>query len=349
MSGRLRNKALAVPAAGAFFWLVYVVLVDPAPALLSLQGATMGTRWNVQLVTDGQTDPGDTAAAVQALLERLDHDVFSTWDSGSELSRLNRQPPDTAVPVSADLFAVLQLARHLHTRSGGAFDISVGALVNLWGFGPEPAAEGIPAADALAAARALTGLDALVLDPVTRTATTTRPLTLDLSGIAKGHAVDAVALLLQDRGVTDFLVEIGGELRLQGRRPDGSGWMIAVEAPRSDLREVFARIDSHGESLALAGSGDYRNFRDADGKRYSHEIDPRTGYPVDHDLAAVTVLAATAAEADAWATALMVLGPEEGPRLADGEGLAAYFIMRAPAGLEPHYTRAFAPYLAPRH
>jgi len=348
LSGRLRKLALVVPAAGAFFWLLYTVLADPLPSLLSLQGPTMGTRWNVQLVDAGGTQPGDTAAAVQVLLDRLDHGVFSTWTFDSELSRLNRQPPETSVPVSAELFEVLQLARHLHIRSGGAFDISIGALVNLWGFGPEPAT-GIPLAEAVAAARAQSGLDALVLDPVARTVTRSKWLVLDLSGIAKGYAVDAVAQLLQGRGVTDFLVEIGGELRLQGRRPDGSGWIIAVETPRSDQREIFARIDSLGEPLALAGSGDYRNFRDADGKRYSHEIDPRTGYPVNHELAAVTVLGKTAAEADAWATALMVLGPEAGPLLADGEGLAAYFIMRAPAGLTAHYTSAFTPYLDPQH
>jgi thiamine biosynthesis lipoprotein len=217
-------------------------------------------------------------------------------------------------------------------------------LVNLWGFGPQPAGA-IPDAAAIAAAQARLGLNALHIDRSAGTVTFDKALTLDLSGIAKGYAVDAVAGLLQDLGFASFLVEIGGELRLQGARPDGRSWIVAVERPQGGMPEAFTRLDLHGKAAGLAGSGDYRNYREVDGRRYSHEIDPRTGRPVAHTLASVTVLATTAAAADAWATALMVLGPDEGRAVADSEGLAAYFILRGPNGFEPAYTAAFARYL----
>jgi thiamine biosynthesis lipoprotein len=206
----------------------------------------------------------------------------------------------------------------------------------------------VPDATSIAAAKAGTGLDAMHVDAQAKSVTFARPMTLDLSSIAEGYVVDRMADLLIERGFDSFLVEIGGELRLRGRRPDGSGWVVAIERPQSGERNVYARLDNHGEALALSASGDYRNFHEIDGRRYSHIIDPRSGYPVTHALASVTVIGDTAAAADAWSTALMVLGPEEGRELADSEGLAAYFIMRAPTGFEHAYTHAFARYLAPQ-
>lgn len=344
MSTIFVSRALAVLAAGAFFWLLF--LRDPAPRQQVLDGATMGTTWQVKLVDADEHQAGDTRAAIDDLLTRLDRAVFSTWAPDSELSRLNASAPGIAHAVSSDLLAVLALAQDIHARSRGAFDISIGPLVNLWGFGPQPV-DSIPDAQAINDARAQTGLDALHVDLAAGTVTFTKTLTLDLSGIAKGYAVDKVAELLHARGFTDFLVEIGGELRLQGRGPDGDGWEIAIERPQSGMPEAYARIGSAGDAIALAGSGDYRNFREVDGARYSHEIDPRSGRPVTHALASVTVISDTAASADAWATALMVLGPEEGRAVADSEGLAAYFIMRAPGGFDHAQTAPFARYVRP--
>ncbi|HEY0963994.1 MAG TPA: FAD:protein FMN transferase [Pseudomonadales bacterium] len=306
----------------------------------------MGTTWQVNLVAPDDDAIRDTRVAIVDLLAQLDRAVFSTWTPDSELSKLNASAPGVAHSVSRSMLAVLALAQDIHARSRGAFDISIGPLVNLWGFGPR-AVDGIPGEQAIADAQARTGLGALLVDRVAGTVTYEKTLTLDLSGIAKGYAVDAVADLLLAQGFTDFLVEIGGELRLQGHAADGSNWVVAIERPQGGMPEAFARIDSGGEAIALAGSGDYRNFREVDGKRYSHEIDPRTGMPVTHALASVTVISDTAAEADAWATALMVLGPEEGRDVADSEGLAAYFIMRAPAGFDHAYTAAFARFAQP--
>jgi thiamine biosynthesis lipoprotein len=241
----------------------------------------------------------------------------------------------------------LVLARQIYDASRHSFDVSVGPLIDLWGFGPKPFTA-VPDAASIAAAKAALGLEALRLDASASTVTFDRALTLDLASVAEGYAVDRLADLLAERGFDSFLVEIGGELRLQGQRPDGTGWIVAVERPQGGEREVYARLDSRGDALAVSGSGDYRNFHEVDGRRYSHVIDPRTGYPITHALASVTVIGDTAAAADAWSTALMVLGPEEGRELADSEGLAAYFIMRAPADFEHAYTPAFARYLAPQ-
>jgi thiamine biosynthesis lipoprotein len=336
-------RALTVLAVGVFFYLLFYRA--PAPEQIRrLEGATMGTTWHVQVVATEVQTAQEAGAAIKGLLAHLDHEVFSTWTDASELSRLNRSEPNTPTPVSPELLDALVLAQDMYARSRNTFDASIGPLVNLWGFGSEPVA-GLPDAAAIDAARARLGLDKMALDAEGALVTFTAPLTLDLSSIAEGYAADAVATLLRERGFSAFLVDIGGELRMQGTHPDGKAWSIAIERPQNGAPEAYAGIYSRGEALAVSTSGDYRNVRDAEGQRFSHILDPRSGRPVTHALASVTVIGETAAEADAWSTALMVLGPEEGRAVADSEGLAAYFIMRAPAGLTHAYTAAFAPYL----
>lgn len=340
----LTRKALIVSAVGAFLLWVAWFAGQRQAALLVLSGSTMGTTWQVQVVDDGSLRLQDLDAAIPALLGELDRGIFSTWAEDSELSRLNARDDGAPVQVSPALFEVVEAALEVYTKSGGAFDASIGPLIDLWGFGPQPAA-GEPDAAAVAAARARLGMDALRLDAASSSVRKPPRVQLDLSGIAKGYAVDRVAALLQEQGATHFLVEIGGELRLQGRRPDGSAWRIAIEVPDPLQRTTHALLDSGGRAMALAGSGDYRNFRLVDGQRQSHEIDPATGAPVRHALAAVTVLADTAMTADAWATALMVLGPEQGIETAVRLGLSAYFIMRAGDGWQSRHTGAFASHL----
>ncbi|MEY4643071.1 MAG: hypothetical protein RLZZ227_3065 [Pseudomonadota bacterium] len=305
----------------------------------------MGTTWSVQVVAASAGHLPD-GVAIKALLQRLDRQVFSPWSPDSELTQLNRSPVGVAIPVSAEMLDALVLARKMYGASRHAFDVSVGPLVNLWGFGPEPFT-GVPDAVAVRSAQERVGLQALEIDTEHATVTLARPLTLDLSSIAEGYASDRVAALLLEQGFSSFLVEIGGELRAQGQGPGSSGWSVALERPQRGMREIHARLDTLGEALAVSASGDYRNFHDIDGEHYSHAIDPRSGYPITHALASVTVISDTAAAADAWSTALLVLGPEEGRAVADSEGLAAYFIMRAPRGFTHAYTPAFARYLLP--
>lgn len=344
MSIRWYIGTLAALAAGVFFWCA-LSIPEGNDDTVVLAGKTMGTSWQVQLVaTEDSASLDRLAAEIAVLLQRLDRDLFSTWTPDSELSHLNRGIVGEMWQLPDELAEVLVLAQMVHRRSEGAFDVTLGALVDLWGFGPEPVA-GRPTAAAVRAARQRVGMEAFTLDPEAGTIVLHKALQFDLSGIAKGYAVDRVATLLQRAGHDNFLVEIGGELRLQGWRADGAAWVVAIEKPQSGLPEAFARLDSRGDALALAGSGDYRNVREYDGRRYSHEIDPRSGAPVDHALSAVTVLHESAALADAWATALMVLGPIEGPRIADREELAAYFIMRDASGLVSRQTSGFSRYI----
>jgi thiamine biosynthesis lipoprotein len=340
------GKAPTVLAVGAFLLLALLLGLwwQRPPQLLLLEGSTMGTSWQVQVVDDRSLQKDGLATDIAAVLQRLDQEIFSTWVESSELSRLNASDDERPVQVSAELFEVLQAAVRLHGASDGAFDASIGPLVDLWGFGPLEV-EVSPDPEAIAAARARLGLPELQLDAAARTLVKPARLQLDLSGIAKGYAVDRLAALLQQRGAVSFLVEIGGELRLQGRRPDGRAWILAIESPDPEQRSVQVLIDSRGEPLALAGSGDYRNYRLVDGVRQSHEIDPLRGVPVQHGLAAVTVLADSAMEADAWATALMVLGPADGRRIADRLGLSAYFIIRDGDAWTSQYTGRFDTHL----
>lgn len=345
-SGRVK-KALVVSAAGAFSFLLLLYFQAGKTRLYTAEGATMGTTWSVQVSSISLHDADALHAELDELLHTLDVKIFSTWVQDSELSRLNVSMPGQQIAVSPPLMAVLALSQTLHTQTRQAFDITIGPLVNLWGFGPYAAAAELPAAAVIEEHRQQMGMADLILDQADNTVLKRKPLTLDLSAIAKGYAVDAAASLLLQKGYDSFLVEIGGEIRAQGLRPDLKPWVIAIETPVADARIAYDALANYGEPIAVAGSGVYRNFREIDGTLYSHEIDPRTGYPVAHDLAAVTVIADSAARADAWATALMVLGPEEGKALADSENLAAYFIMRDGTALAHTYTAAFARFLYP--
>lgn len=304
----------------------------PTTSTLAFGGHTMGTTYSVQIVDPPpQLDATALQRQVDDLLEEI-NDSMSTWRADSELSRFNANPSTDWVAVSPALAAVVGTAQAVSAASDGAFDITVGPLVDLWGFGassdPTQPPATRPTADAIAATRARTGfrqLEVRTAPPALRKA---RPdLALDLSAIAKGHGVDRVAALLSAQGYEDFLVEIGGELVGRGVNAQGEPWRIAIERPDPGLtRRPLQVLPLAGR--ALATSGDYRNYFEQDGVRYSHSIDPNRGEPVYHRLASVTVIADSAELADAWATALLVLGPERGPDLASAEGLEALFLIR---------------------
>ena len=290
------------------------------------------------------------AVEIETLLARLDREIFSTWAEDSELSRLNRQPPGVPMPVSAELFAVLRLAGEISTATGGAFDMTAGSLVNLWGFGPRGAAEPfvrIPADAEISQALVNTGTDRLELDEASSTATRLAEVYIDLSAIAKGYAVDQVVALLRNRGYESYFVEIGGELAIGGRKPGFRVWRAALEAPDAETSIPWGIISNRNEHIAVAGSGSYRNFFVLDGASYSHQIDPRNGRPVQHELAAVYVISDSAAGADALATGLMIMGPAEARRFAKSNQLSV-LLLEADAGAGPgpgHYASpGFHPY-----
>ncbi len=305
-----------------------------------LSGSAMGTTFNITLV-DPADDLGDERlqASITETLGRI-NDLASTWKPESQLSRLNAERSTDWIAVSSELCAALESALEIGRLSEGAFDITVGPLVNLWGFGPDGAVANPPSDEALAAALESVGyelLDTRCDQPAVRKAHA--ELYVDLSGWAKGHAVDEVATLLDREGHANYLVEIGGELRMRGHNAAGLKWAIAVEAPSTLRRKPHSVLRLTDTSVAT--SGDYRNYFEYDGVHYSHTIDARTGRPVTHNLAAVTVVNESAAFADAMATALLVLGPDEGPKLATNQRIAGYFLVRNATGLEELTTPEF--------
>lgn len=300
-------------------------------------GNAMGTTYGIQADCPGSM-PVDRLEVELARLNGL----MSTYDPQSELSRFNREVAGARVAVSRDLVEVVDAAVDVAEQTGGAFDATVAPLVSLWGFGAGAARR--PPSDAEVA-------DALRTVDYRRVAHHTDPpmlekllpATLDLSGIGKGFAVDRLAVLLSDAGCRAYLIEFGGEIRTLGNSPGGGPWRVGVESPSGPDYVTTVVLDDG----ALATSGDYRQYRESGGVRVSHIIDPRTGYPINHRLASVTVVSGTAMMADAFATALLVMGEIEGPRFADAGALAALFIVRAERGFEVLHSEAMARYLLP--
>lgn len=288
-------------------------------------GQAMGTTY---AITANCPDRVPTAA-VDALLERIDARM-STYDEASELMRFNEGPVGEWVPVSRELVEVVAAAKTVAEHTGGALDPTVAPLVALWGFGASATLEA-PDDAAVSAARQLVDHHHVRYRRAPPALFKDRELSMDLSAIAKGHAVDRVADTLGAAGCRAFLVEFGGEIRAGGPAPSGGPWRIGIDSPSGDgqLDEPITLRDG-----GLATSGDYRQYTERDGRRDTHIIDPRTGYPVRHRLASVTVVAETARLADAYATALMVLGERDGQRFADDAGLAALFIVRTDAGFK---------------
>ncbi|MAK93779.1 MAG: hypothetical protein CMQ69_04120 [Gammaproteobacteria bacterium] len=242
---------------------------------------------------------------------------------------------------------VLLLAGAVFSSTSGAFDPTVAPLVNLWGFGPEVSLTGVsvPHSREVDEARARVGFEHLLIDEARSEVVKTRNVMIDLSAIAKGYAVDQIGGLLDEWGSGSYFVEIGGELKIKGVKADGSSWVPAIEAPLDQASQVYEIFSNLGQSIAVAGSGDYRNYFEVDGVRYSHEIDPRTGRPVRHHLAAAYVIADSAALADALATAYMVMGEESAYVHAEQLGIAVFLITREGDAFAERVSSAFTPYL----
>lgn len=313
---------------------------DSRPAEYRLPGRTMGTTFSVTIVSTSDVDRDRLGKGIDAVLDDVDRQM-STYRPDAELATFNATRTTDWIPVSPRLCQALEQALALGELSDGAFDITVGPLVDLWGFGPGDARFEPPSDDDIENAMQRSGRDKLALDCEQPAVQKRRAdMMVDLSGYAKGLAVDRVAALLEENGIADYLVEIGGDLRAHGHNASGEAWRIAIERPDPGGRTVEKIVQL--TDAGVATSGDYRNFFEFGGQRYSHTIDPRTGRPVTHELASVTVLADSAATADALATALLVLGPEEGPMLAEREGIAAFFISRRGEGYEPKASSQFS-------
>jgi thiamine biosynthesis lipoprotein len=313
--------------------------------VVELSGPTMGTYYSVKVA---KPPAGVTRERLQTGVDTVLQEanrLISTYDTSSELSRFNQNPGTDWVAVPPELLGVIAEGLDISRLSDGAFDITVGPLVNLWGFGPDPVPDETPSDQEIrnAMARVGYGLLGLRKDPPA-IAKKRGDLYVDLSALGEGYGADRVGDYLDALGITDFMVAVAGAIRAKGCNAKGSPWAIAIEEPTPDRRAVQRIIHITGEGLST--SGDYRNYFERDGKRYSHEIDPRTGRPIEHRLASVTVIGETAARADGLATALMVMGETDGPALAEAEGIAALFIIRTDEGFREVASSAFAPYLA---
>lgn len=325
------------------------VLVPPHPALLSpppgraplytLGGATMGTTWSVKLLLPRGVALGDARRAVETVLATV-IEQMSQWEPGSDISRYNRAPAGSWHVLPEHFRRVLDRALNLAGDTDGAYDPTIGALVDLWGFGPGGPRAAIPKETSIAAAmdhlRAAGGWQRVlrdgdrVLQP--------GAARLDFASIAKGYAVDLVSEGLRRLGIACHLVEIGGELRGEGVKRDLQPWWVALEEPFPGAPETLVAL--HG--LSVATSGDTRRYVERGGRRYGHTLDPRTGHPIADRLASVTVLAGDCMTADALATALSVLGPERGMDYAARRGIAARFLLRTEERPAELITPAFA-------
>lgn len=311
------------------------------PTGLYLQGMQGTAMWHVTI-----TDPpvGVMADAVQAGLGQTmaaTGKLIATWDKESEISHFNQYQGTDWFPVSAELAQLVQMTLRISAESHGVYDVTIGPLIKLWGFASHDAGKDVvPVQAEIDATRARVGYQKLQvrLDPPTLRKS--QPdIQVELASVADGFAADRAGLYLESLGVRQYMVEVAGEVRTRGMSPRGDQWRIAIEKPVEDGRVIQQGIWL--QDAGLATSGDYRNYFIQGGKRYSHTIDPATGYPVTHSLASVSVLAEEAALADAYATLLMALGEEKGKIFAEKQGLNAYFIWRIEQGFETSATRGF--------
>lgn len=310
-----------------------------------LSGPTMGTTYTVKIVA---APPDVTAARVRATID----DVLATVDrqmsgyrTDSEVSRFNASVSTEWFEVSPELHDVIAAALSIGEQSGGALDITVAPLVTLWGFGPSGEAVNLPDSSQLDAMQERIGYQKLhVRDAPAALRKEHAELSVDLNSVAPGYAVDLLVERLGALGIRNCMVDVGGEIRVRGRSLGAKPWRIAVEKPVDGDSAPYLIVELGEE--AVTTSGEYRHSVTRDGVRLSHTIDPRTGWPVEHDLASVVVIAATALEADGWATALNVLGPEQGYDLASRLGLAALFIQWKDGALVHRATPQFEPYMA---
>ena len=308
------------------------------PRLLETSGNAFGTTYNIQVVARA-SEIQELTLSIQSILSDVDQKM-STYLNDSEISQFNQLRDDRWFEVSTETFYVVENALTVARQTGGAFDPTSGGLVKLWGFGSEPYAT--PSTGEIAPIREGVGYQKLELRRSPLAIRKTSPnLELDLSGIAKGYSVDRLATLLESQHVQAFLIEIGGEIRANGKKPDGTHWKIAIQDPTRPERAITTlNLDRGG----LATSGDYRNYLLINGKRYPHILDPSTGTTIDHNLSSVTVAHESAMYADAFATALMVMGPNLAEGWAEKHQLAAFFVLVKDSETQTFYTSQMEPF-----
>jgi thiamine biosynthesis lipoprotein len=303
-----------------------------------------GTTYTIKVVAPITANKlSQLTIEIKQRLEQIDA-AMSSWRSDSQINLFNNSPINQWMQVSVDTYKVIKIAQHISQLTKGSFDITTAPLVKLWGFKEYQSTSSIPSDAEIIQALKNIGFTKLQLDDATHSIRKLAPIRIDLAAIAKGYAVDVISELLLTHGYDNHLVEIGGEIKLNGMREGGNKWRLAIEQPQ-ELEGSIAKIITL-TNAALATSGDYRNYFVAGGTRYSHSIDPNTGYPISHNLASVTVIDSSSARADALATALTIMGIKQGLVFAQANNIAALFIIRDRQHFKQHYTSAFLPFIA---
>lgn len=298
------------------------------PSGFVMEGKTMGTSWKVSLTSDAKGDPSDLQEEIQQLLDQDDREL-STWKNDSVLSRFNQYSGGSPQAVSENMADIVTMALRIGRKTQGVMDITAGPLVNLWGFGPDKQPIRIPSQKDIDAAKAIIGLDHLRVIQTSDSQYLKKSipeLYVDLSTLGEGFATDHLARFLEEKGIQNYLVSVGGAVLARGHNPSGKPWRIAIQKPTDEERAVQAVVEPQGHGISTSGS--YLNYYELNGERFSHIIDPRTGKPITHKLVSATVIAPTAMEADGWDTGLMVLGIERAKELALREKLAVYLITK---------------------
>jgi thiamine biosynthesis lipoprotein len=308
----------------------------------SFGGPTMGSTYSVKYVrSHGGPDPEQVQARIEALLTEVDEQM-STYRADSLVSRFNDLPAQSCMHLPQPMLDLVRYGDQLSKESDGSFDLTVEPLMDLWGFGPHGKGERVPSAKDIAQAHHNVGFGHLKIDGTQLCKDVN--IRLDFDSIAAGDTVDRVAQLVESLGISSYLVEFTGELKAKGHKPDGSAWRIAIEAPQDNAQ--IAQLVIALDNLGMSTSGDYRNYFEEHGKRYSHTFDPHTGAPITHNLASVTVVSPSARHADGLSTMLEVLGPDKGYRYAVDHQIAAFFITRETQGFVTRSTPAFTAVLA---
>ena len=310
--------------------------------IVLINGLTMGTTYSIKIKTaDAVVNQEKIRADIEKILLEINQKM-STYIVDSELSVINFSNSLDSNLISDDLFKVISHANTISKTTNGAFDITVGPLVNLWGFGPNKSENKIPSNEEIELIKKNIGYKKIYLNKETTSIKKLHPdLYVDLSGIAKGFAVDKIALYLNSYNLENYLVEIGGELIAKGTNEDNEVWQIGIENPNNNLVKIIGLKD-----IAMATSGDYRNYFEKNGVRYSHTINPNTGKPIKHKLASITVLDKTAMNADALATAFMVLGPAKTIELANELKIGVYLIIKNDENFYEEYNEYFEPFIS---
>jgi len=307
--------------------------------VLSLDGKTMGQVSYRVLVVTKSSNQQSIHNGIDAKLDEIVQ-LMSTYEKDSQVSQFNDLQINKALKVDPKTFEVLALSQLISEQTDGSFDITVGPLVDLWGFGPKARPEQIPDPMQIMQSFPLIGYEAIKLNADDVSVLKQKYRRIDLSAIAKGYAVDEIAKYLDSQLINAYMIEVGGEIRLKGLKPSGDKWRIAIEKPEASFGQKIQTTLAITD-ISMATSGDYRNYFEIDGLRFSHTIDPTTGYPINHNLASVTVLSKDCATADAMATALMVMGEQKAVQFANKNNIAAFFIVKTGEGFKQVSSQSY--------